>query len=197
MKVYIFTARTMEQKKVAIGIELETHLKKSITRAIQPWRDLPIKWHPMEGLHIALLPIGWIGEDDILRIIGSLAQITQDTQSFSVAFSRIVSASKDRRNTDPRHHQMVRVEGEDNESLRELYHKICAALDIPDSSKKHFAPHVTVGRMRARKWEMLEAIPTMEKKFPALMDVTHVTLFEQINRDDQWLFEPIEIFELQ
>lgn len=187
----------MEQKKIAIGIDLETHLKKSVMRAVQNWKDAPIKWHPEESLHIALLPIGWIGEDDVLQIIGSLAEVAQDTQSFSVAFSRIIATHKDQRVTDPRQFQLVRLEGEDNDSLRDLYQHMCTVLDLPETQKKHFAPYVTLGRMRARKWQALEEIPVIEKEFPALMDVTHITLFEQVNQEGQWTFEPIEIFELQ
>ena len=187
----------MEQKKIAIGIDLEAHLKKSLMRTVQKWKDLPIKWHPADSLHIALLPIGWVGEDDVLHIIGKLAEVAQDTTGFSVSFSRVVAANKDHRITDPRQFQLVRVEGEDNDALRELYQRLCEALDLPETEKKHFAPHVTLGRMRARKWQTLEQLPEIDQPCPILMDVTHLTLFEQVNQEGQWTFEPIEIFEMQ
>lgn len=185
------------QQKIFIGIDLDMHLKKAVVKSLKEWRDLPVKWYDEDGFHIALLPIGWVEEDDVLRISEILAELCSDTDAFSVDFDKIITVAKDLHKTEVKDAQIVRLVGEESEELRVLYHNLAEALDLPISEKRSFRPHVDLGRIRVKKWQELADHPQIEVSFPAKMDVATVTLFENAQIEGKRQFIPIEVFELQ
>ncbi len=184
------------QRKVFIGIDLDKHVKSMLVKSVRKWHNLPIKWHKEESLHIALIPIGWVTEDDVFDISDALENAVDDMRVFAIEFDKIVTISKNN-SSNAKDAQLVRLEGGDNEELKILLEKIENELELPVVKKKHFKPFVTLGRMRAKKWQKLEEYPDINVDFPVMMDVFHVTLFESVQIDDKWLIEPVRVFELK
>ena len=184
------------QRKVFIGIDLDGHVKSMLVKAVKKWHNLPIKWHKEEGLHIALIPVGWVNEDDVFDISDAIESATSETNNFSIAFDKIVTVSK-KDEAGVQHAQSVRLEGNVSEELKSLFEKIEKELGLPVIKKKQFKPLVTLGRMRAKKWQELEEHPEIDINFPVTMDVYQVTLFESVNIDDEWQIVPVEVFDLQ
>jgi len=184
------------QRKVFIGIDLDSHVKNMLFKSVKKWHNLPIKWHKEDSLHIALIPIGWVNEDDVFEISDAIASVTDKMRNFSIAFNKIVTISK-KDSHDIMDAQLVRLEGDVSEDLRVLFEKIESALELPVVKKKQFKPLVTLGRMRANKWQELESYPNIDINFPVTMDVYQVTLFESVNIDDEWQIAPVEVFDLQ
>lgn len=185
------------QRKIFIGIDLDARIKRMASRALAPWQDLPIKWHKEDSFHIELITIGWIGESDFLRIEDVMTELSARTPAFTLNFSQIIARSKDITATNPRDMQLVQLIGEENDVLKELYNTIGKSLQIPCGQKRSFRPVVTLGRMRAQKWQELETYPEMTLSLKAEMDVSALTLFESVNMNDTWQFEPVEVFDLQ
>lgn len=185
------------QRKLFIGIDLDTQIKRRVSRAIAPWKDLPVKWHKEDSYHIDLITVGWVEQTDFITVDNLLTEISAKMPSFAIKFSQIIARSKDVTQTDPRSAQLVQLVGEESEELRTLYQEIGAGLRIRDVAKKTFRPIVTVGRMRAQKWQELATYPELAIPLPAEMDVTTLTLFESIQVDDTWQFEVVAIYDLQ
>lgn len=167
-------------------------------RSLKKWKDLPIKWHKEDGLHIALLPLGWVGEDDVLDVSGALADFCMDQNVFGVDFEKIEAVAKDPKEVGIEKAQIVRLTGEGSDALRKIYMDLAALLRVPVGEKNIFKPHVEIGRMRAGKWQELEQYPEeREISFPLNMDVMTLTLFESVQIDGKREVVPIEVFELQ
>jgi len=184
------------QRKVFIGIDLDDHVKSMLVKSVKKWHNLPIKWHKKEGLHIILLPIGWVSEDDVFDISDAIKSVTNEMNNFSIAFNNILPISK-KDSSEIKEAQLVRLEGNTSEDLKNLFEKIEKELGLPIVKKKQFKPLVTLGRMRAKKWKELEEYPDININFPVTMDVYQVTLFESVNIDDEWQIVPVEVFDLQ
>ncbi|MFA5986066.1 MAG: hypothetical protein WC819_01805 [Parcubacteria group bacterium] len=185
------------QQKLFIGIDLDTHFKRAISRAIRPWQELPIKWHKEDSFHVGLITIGWVSDSDFLQIENALLELSAKTPSFSLSFTKVVARSKDINKTDPRDAQRVQVIGEDSEMLKELYYAIGKALHLPLGKNVSFRPVIALGSMRAQKWQELTEYPPMEMPLPFEMDVSALTLFESTHVDDTWQFEPVCVFDLR
>ncbi len=185
------------QRKIFIGIDIDVHLKKAITKAVKEWKDLPIKWHKEDGLHIALLPLGWVGEDDVLDVSAVLADFCMHHAAFGVAFEKIAAVAKDPAETRIAHAQIVRLVGQESPEMCALYIALADALDVPIGTKNHFAPHIEIGRMRAKQWQALKEYPEQTISFPVHMDVMTLTLFESIQIDGKREVVPIEVYDLQ
>jgi 2'-5' RNA ligase len=185
------------QRKVFIGIDLDEHVKSMLVKSVKKWHNLPIKWHKEESLHIALLPIGWVTEDDVFDISDAIEDACNQTRNFSIAFDKIVTVTKKKDESTIKNAQSIRLEGDDSDELKELYMKLEESLGVPVTPKKHFKPLVTLGRMRAKKWQELEEYPDINIDFPLMMDVYQVTLFESVQIDGKWTVVPVEVFDLQ
>ena len=186
------------QQKIFIGIDLDVHLKKAIVKSLKSWKDLPIKWHKEDGLHIALMQLGWVGEDDTLDVSAALAEFCAEKTVFGVDFTKIEAVSKDPSDTDIAHAQIVRLIGNGSEDLRDFYAGIVELLQMPVGEKNSFRPCVEIGRMRAKKWQEFSGeYPEGEISFPVTMDVSALTLFESVQVDGKRQLVPIEVFELQ
>lgn len=185
------------QRKIFIGIDLDVHLKKAVMRSLKKWKDLPIKWHKEESLHISLLSLGWVGEDDMLDINSELATFCQNNTGFSVDFEQIKALPKNPEDHDPSHAQVVRLIGKESVAMRDLYTRCAQMLDMPISEKKIFRPYVDIGRMRAQKWHDLAEHPQIAIPFSVTMDVSVITLFESMQIDSKREIVPIEVFDLQ
>ncbi|PID52453.1 MAG: hypothetical protein CR972_02070 [Candidatus Moraniibacteriota bacterium] len=185
------------QRKIFIGIDVDVHLKKAITRSVKQWKDLPIKWHKEDSLHISLLSLGWVREDDVLDVIAVLASFCMEHATpFSVDFEKIEAVAKDPKEHDITKAQIVRLIGKESDQLYKLYVDLAEILHVPIEKKKAFKPHIEIGRMRAKKWQNISSYPEKVISFLLNMDVSTITLFEFAHIDGKREVMPIEVFEL-
>jgi 2'-5' RNA ligase len=190
-------SRKIMQHKITIGIPIESHMIAQIRKKTTPLKDLPIKWYNENNMHIDLVNVGWVEEGDVQRIRESILSVSRSVEAFSVLFTHIAAVNKKIDRTDIADAQIVRVEGEDNDQLRELHEKICNALSISYNPKKSFKPYVVLGRMRARKWSSLETYPSFPIGFQLQMDILNISILESTHVDGTWHVEPISVYELQ
>ncbi len=186
----------MERKKITIGIDVEPHIKKKIAQVIAQWADAPVKWHAVDGVHVPLVSIGWVGEDDVPAIIDAVCDAAAQTAMCDVVFTRIAAAHKDPHVTDAAQYNIVRMEGEVSEPLRLLHERLYHALQMPVTSKKQFRPYVTIGQMRVAQWRADAQRPQIDVPVRLVMDVTHVSVLEHLADDDGGTFVPIEVVPL-
>lgn len=185
------------KRKLFIGIDLDPFLKKMLAKNIDQWRDLPIRWHPEEGLHLPLLYLGHVQENLMDDVTDRIADVCTETDAFDVQFKYIELGYKDAQEThDPRDAKIVRLSGEVNEELKNLQQDLEKAFDMFVREKKAYRPHVTLGRMRKLKWQELDSCPEIAQELHVALDVSVVTLFESVRIDDKITFEVIGEFDL-
>lgn len=156
------------KRKIFISINIPDRAKKQLARKIEPWKDLPIKWTKEANLHITLFFLGHIDDDTTAAICQKIKNLAGAEEVFDLELSEIRLAP------NSKNPQMVWLMGEADENLRRLHEKIEKALDIFVSEKKAFRPHITLGRIRKRKWEELEPKPEIFAKFPLSVSVDSV-----------------------
>ncbi len=185
------------QRKIFIGIDLDEHVKKMLVKSVSKWHNLPIKWHKEDSLHISLIPIGWVNEDDVFDVSDAIEEVCTQMKNFPIAFDKIITIAKKKDNDTIENAQLIRLEGDDSDELKELYMALEQKLGMPVTQKKHFKPFVTLGRMRAKKWKELSEYPDINIDFPLVLDIYQITLFESVQVDDVWTIVPVEVFDLQ
>lgn len=183
-----------------MGIDVEPHLKKMLDRTIKKnWKDLdlPIRWYRKESYHMTLVFLGWVDEDSVIELSDQLREVCVEFPSFDIEFEKIKLAYKNNLDdNDPRDAKMVWLEGAISEELKKLQKTLEESLEMYYIDKKSFRPHVTLARMKAKKWTKLEEFPDIGRDFEVTMDVTNVTLFESGSRDGSPDYTPIDVFDL-
>jgi RNA 2',3'-cyclic 3'-phosphodiesterase len=166
------------KRKIFISINLAERDKKRLVRATEKWQDLPVKWVKETNLHITLAFVGHVLDEDISVICEKVCEAVKDFEIVDLEFEKI-ELSPTAQNP-----KTIWLTGEASEELRLLQENIEKSLDIFISSKKTFSPHVTLGRIRQKKWQELEEAPTVEKNFPLTVTVESVDVMASKFEDD-------------
>lgn len=153
------------QRKIFISINLSDRDKKELGRTVVKWRDLPVKWTKEANLHVTLVYLGHVDDALIGNICKKVKAVASRKSIFDIEFDCVgvgPSASDQR---------LVWLSGKTSEKMKKLQEEIEKELEIFESEKKSFQPHITLGRIRKHKWEMLDKKPVVKDKFDLILAV--------------------------
>jgi len=162
----------MRQRKVFVGIQLPALVRKKLAKKIEKWQDLPIIWIKKDNFHITLSFIGYVSDESIVDICRNISQAVAKIAVFDIRFGNIkLGPEKDKPN-------LIWLEGDSSDELKNLDEIIAKNLGVFTEKRKEFRPHVTLGRLRAKKWETLPEKPEIFEKFSVSVPVESVDVFE-------------------
>ncbi len=153
-------------------INVPNSLKKRLAQIVSKWEDLPVKWMKEENFHITVAFVGYVDESMIPEICEKVGDATVDFESFDLEFDKIeIGPSLE----DPR---MVWLSGQPCPELGWLNEAVEKSLGMRPQAHKEFRPHITLGRIRAIKWDELETKPVIDEKVKLAMTVDSVSIME-------------------
>lgn len=158
------------KSRIFIGIDLPEKVKKKLVLATEKWRELPIKWIKEINLHITLVFLGFIGEEVLFEICEKVKKACANETAFDIELDQIelfpsIDESK-----------MIALTGKPSEELKKLVNAIEKELGISEAPKKSFRAHITLGRIRKHKWEILEKKPIIQEKFPLIITIENIDI---------------------
>ncbi len=153
------------KRKIFIAINLPDHTKKKISKAIEKWRHLPMRWAKEEQYHLTLHFIGYITDEKVVEICEHVRELARQFDSFEIEFNSIELAP------DPDNPRMVWLQADASEELEALREEIEKELGVFKKSPKGFRPHITLGRIKRIRWEHLPEKPVIKKDFFASVPV--------------------------
>jgi 2'-5' RNA ligase len=145
------------KRKIFISINIPGKVKKRLVQAVEKWKDLPVKWVKSDNFHVTLFFLGYIEDETTRKICDATRKVAEKFELFDIEFNEITLDSKENPKT-------IWLTGPHSEELMKLCEKIEKELGIFSASKKSFRPHITLGRIRKHKWEVLENKPGIEEK---------------------------------
>ena len=166
----------MNYHRAFIAINLPEKVKRTIFEAISEWQNLPIKWTEEQNLHLTLVFLGNITDDEILTIGGKITEAAANTESFSLHFNKFIYGPKDFTETNvPR---MIWLEGEESEELMRLYNNLEKTLGI-EEDRRRLRPHITIGRIKSTNRAKISELPReLDKKIEITVPVSSIELME-------------------
>ncbi|MGB2762012.1 MAG: RNA 2',3'-cyclic phosphodiesterase [Minisyncoccales bacterium] len=148
-------------KRIFIAINLPENIKRELLSYQDKWPNLPIKWVKSDNLHITLIFLGNLNNQEILEINKTVKEIAVRHQSFSINLNRICYGPP--KKIPPR---MVWVAGERIKELTDLKNDLEKSLIDSGinftSENRVFSPHITLGRIRVWEWRRIEPEETPE-----------------------------------
>lgn len=164
------------QRKIFIGVDLPEQAKKRLAKAMEKWQDLPVKWSYPENLHLTVLFLGHIEDEMVAAVCEKVKEACRKLPAFDINLEQILLGPEDDKRA-----KMFWLTGEPSEKLKSLREDIEKELDVFQSEKKVFRPHITLGRIRKNKWEQLAEIPRVDEKFSFSLPVESVRVFESVS----------------
>jgi len=154
--------------KIFISLDLPEKVKKRLVVAIEKWHDLPVKWVKKQNLHITLAFLGFVDKNLLSEICALVNEASQKSNIFDINFQKIELFPSQNK---PR---LIALTGKSNEELKNLVNNIEKNLGISAAPKKVFHPHITLGRLQAKRWKSLNFSPEINTKFSFTLPVENV-----------------------
>ncbi len=167
--------------RIFIAINLPEDIKKRLSDYQKNWPELPCRWTKKENLHITMIFLGYLNDEELLEVIKLVKEVASQNQSFSINLNKILYGPP---NKPPR---MVWVEGEKSQELANLQKDLENALASSETSTKEdisearpYSPHITLGRIKT--WEFrqieLEERPEISEEISLIFPVESIEVME-------------------
>ena len=142
--------------RIFIAINLPEDIKKKLIDYQAKWPELPIRWTKKENLHITLIFLGYLSDEDLLEVLKSTKEAVLKHQPFFINLKKIIYGPP--KKLPPR---MIWAEGEESKELGKLQKDLENSLLAPsvkgiESESRPYAPHITLGRIKAWEFRKIE-----------------------------------------
>ena len=164
----------MKKHRVFIAINLPPEIKKELIFYRKKWENLPVRWVKEENLHLTLIFIGYVEDEDLLEIFEKTKNGAEKHQPFFLNFQRICLGPPKK---PPR---MFWVEGEKSREMSLLKDDLSGELEglKRKNEVREFKPHITLGRIKIDEWRQLPEKPKIEEKLNLVVPVNSIELME-------------------
>lgn len=181
----------MEGRRVFLAINLPENIKKKLSDTEIKYSGLPAKWTKKDNLHITLVFLGFVRDEEIREICAKAETVAKKNASFGIKMSSIGYGP-----TDKKPPRMVWATGEKSEALAELQagleevffgptlkvnNKIEKYIkNIKKPEPKAFSPHITLARLQQGRFNQLEPeeVPEINEKINFSFSVDSIEIME-------------------
>ena len=155
----------MQKKhRIFIAVNFPKDIKKVLERYQEKWAELPAKWTPVDNLHITLLFLGDVTDEELGDVCVIAKEVAARHNSLDIQLNKVAYGPDDPPSPEASVGQgkiprMVWASGEKSKELSVLRNDLENALlekvrFVPDN--RGLTPHVTLARIAAFAWRQIE-----------------------------------------
>ncbi len=176
------------KRRIFIAINLPEDIKKKLQEYQHDWADLPVRFTKKNSMHLTLYFIGYVSDEEMLRVCQVTREVAQKHDPFVVSFNRTCLGPPGKA---PR---LIWLEGEKNDALFNLKIDLENSLMGGDKDLRFFAeaekqvskfiPHITLARIRQMAWKQLQEKPLVGKRVLISVPVSSIEVMQSDMRSD-------------
>lgn len=165
--------------RIFIAINLPEEIKKELGSFRLKWPELPVRWTKKENLHITLVFLGYVRDEELLEIFEAVKEAAAKNQPFFINLKEICYGP-----TNKKTPRMIWVKGEKSMALSKLQADLENALTgrIPQFEKENraFSPHITLGRIKSWEFKRMEPEerPEIKEEISLGFEVNSIEIME-------------------
>lgn len=166
--------------RVFIAINFPEDIKKKLATYQEKWPELPARWTREESLHITLVFLGYISDEEIIETCKIVKEVALNHQPFSINLNKVCYGPPQNNSKPPR---MIWAEGDKSENLAKLkndleksfFERISFSLE-----NREFSPHITLSRIKTWEWRKIEPEerPEVNEKINLSFSVESIEVME-------------------
>lgn len=172
------------KSRIFIAINLPENIKKKLGDYKNKWADLPAIWTKAYNLHITLVFLGYVREENLLDICNKAKKAVEGCEEFDINLNRICYGPYGK---PPR---MVWAEGEKSKELaklqgnleKEFFSGISQNMEkyMPKIERKPFSPHITLARIKQIEFKRMdsEEVPQIDEEIRLSFSVSSIDIME-------------------
>ncbi len=143
-----------KRHRIFIAINLPADVKKYLASFEQKFPELPAKWTPQDNLHITLVFLGDLTDEELGEVCVTAKHVAAGHEGFEINLSRVGYGPDEK--IPPR---FIWATGEKSKELSDLKNDLQEALVEKINFKpeyRTFAPHITLARISTFAWRQIE-----------------------------------------
>lgn len=165
----------MQSHRVFVAINFPDKIKEKMWLEANKFSDLPLRITKQENVHLTLVFIGYVDNDELIEIINTLPDIASRHNPFELKLDHLAYGP------DEKHSRMIWMKGPTSEELLRLQGDITKTLGGLNLrsfrlEKRPFTVHVTLARMKEERWRDWENKPKIEEKKDFAISVGSIEL---------------------
>lgn len=167
--------------RIFIAINLPEDIKKRLSDFQEKWPTLPARWTKKENLHITLVFLGYVSDEELLEILEITRETALNHKPFDINLEKICYGPP--KKMPPR---MVWAEGKKSEKLGKLQKDLEISLSSATLTKEEigearpYSPHITMARIK--EWEFRriepEERPEVKEETNLIFEVNSIEVME-------------------
>lgn len=163
----------MTKRRIFIAINLPEDIKNKLVEYRNKWEHLDfnlIRWVDKDNLHITLVFIGYVGDDEMYEIINKTKEVAKKHEPFMIKLENIILGPPDK---TPR---MFWVQGEKSQEIANLQGDLEEKIEQKHGGRHAFRPHITLSRF---KYNILKDLPrNLNEPFRAQIPVETIEIMQ-------------------
>lgn len=184
--------------RVFLAVNLPQEIKENLFSFREKWLNLPFKWTKKENLHLTLLFIGALNDNQLKETIFSAEEVSLRHSPFMIRFEKICFGPD--KKLPPR---FIWAQGEKSQELANLQSDLEESIYKNPAYKyktkkvQSYKPHITLARIKQWEFRRLEEIPSIEELIDLKFEVFSIDLMESYLKRDGAEYEILESFRLR
>lgn len=187
----------MKKRRIFIAINLPEEIKNVLGEYEMKWPELPCRWVKKENIHITLVFLGYLSDDEVARVCDAVKTVLSFQESFKI---RLSSVSYGPEKSFPK---MIWVEGESDGKLEVLQEKLEDALSESKiffvKENRKFTFHITLCRLNSLEFRALDIDerPDVNETISLELSVLSVEIMESELKRDGPEYKILQSFDLK
>lgn len=187
------------KRRIFIAINLPEDVKKKLAGFREKWQSLPARWTKPDNIHITLVFLGYINDDELGKTCRIVKETASKHSSFLVNLNKICYGPPEKKKIFQseetaieenevliRSPRMVWAIGEKSSDFGALKDDLNNSLAISnirfEREKRAFSPHITLARIRQFEWKRLEPEqrPIIDEDINLVFEADSVDIMESV-----------------
>jgi len=169
--------------RIFIAINLPEDIKEQLSLYQAKWPELPCLWTRKENLHITLVFLGYVKDEELPEILKTAKTATTRNKPFLINLNKICYGP-----TNKKPPRMVWAEGEKSQELGNLQIGLEKAVlesftsyrNEVSGSGRPYAPHINLGRLKIWEFKAIEPEerPEISEEISLSFEVNSIEIME-------------------
>jgi len=169
--------------RIFLAINLPDNIKRKLISLKDKWIEIPARWTKEPNLHVTLLFLGNLDDNQLSQTIKVIQEVTTRHTSFVLNLRKVCFGPTDEKNSGkmPR---MIWVEGEGENKLLQLQQDLdktifnLESFQYKERDEKPFKFHITLARIKQWEFKKLEEIPKIDEEINLKFEANTFELME-------------------
>lgn len=185
-----------KRRRIFIAINLPQDIKKYLAGFEKKWLELPAKWVSQKNIHITLVFLGYLTDEEIGEVCLTVKEVSQKHHSFSLTLNKISYGPLDKVAK-----RMVWVGGKKSNELlmvkKDLEKSLMEVINFKPEIRA-FNHHINLARIKQLEFRALdiEERPEIDEQVDIVFSVESIEVMESVLKRTGPEYSIIELFQL-